>query len=81
MAFILLPECLITIREGDLADFRLLRMRARRGQVACHSPSDLLFTILEQKVEKRIFWKTSIAAWRPSVRWCWKKTMRIWSRR
>lgn len=51
VAFILLPECLITIREGDLADFRLLRMRARRGQVACHSPSDLLFTILEQKVE------------------------------
>lgn len=31
VACILQSQHLITIREGDLADFRLLRMRARRG--------------------------------------------------
>jgi magnesium transporter len=41
VACILQKDCLITIREGDLADFRLLRMRAQRGQV----------DVLEQKVE------------------------------
>ena len=42
---------MITIREGDLADFRLLRMRARRGQVEALTPHELLVTLLEQKVE------------------------------
>lgn len=51
VACILQKECLITIREGDLADFRLLRMRARRGQVAVQTPQELLVTLLEQKVE------------------------------
>jgi magnesium transporter len=51
VACILQKDCLITIREGDLADFRLLRMRARRGQVEVRSPSELLVTMLEQKVE------------------------------
>jgi len=51
VACILQSQHLITIREGDLADFRLLRMRARRGQVECGSPSELLITLLEQKVE------------------------------
>jgi magnesium transporter len=51
VACILQKNCLITIREGDLADFRLLRMRARRGQVEVRSPSELLVTLLEQKVE------------------------------
>ena len=51
VACILQSEHLITIREGDLADFRLLRMRARRGQIECSSPPDLLVTLLEQKVE------------------------------
>jgi magnesium transporter len=51
VACILQKDCLITIREGDLADFRLLRMRAQRGQVEVRSPSELLVTVLEQKVE------------------------------
>ncbi len=51
VACILQKDRLITIREGDLADFRLLRMRARRGQVEVQSPQDLLVTLLEQKVE------------------------------
>jgi magnesium transporter len=51
VACILQSQHLITIREGDLADFRLLRMRARRGQVECGSPTELLVTLLEQKVE------------------------------
>jgi magnesium transporter len=51
VACILQKNRLITIREGDLADFRLLRMRARRGQVEVRSPSELLITLFEQKVE------------------------------
>jgi magnesium transporter len=37
VAFILQNERLVTLREGALADFRLLRMRARRGQVEAHT--------------------------------------------
>ena len=51
VAFILQDKRLITVRDGDLADFRLLRMRARRGQVHVGSPQDLLITMFEQKVE------------------------------
>jgi magnesium transporter len=51
VACILQSQHLITIREGDIADFRLLRMRARRGQIECRSPSELLVTLFEQKVE------------------------------
>ncbi|MDR2212401.1 MAG: magnesium/cobalt transporter CorA [Pseudomonadales bacterium] len=51
VACILQKERLITIREDELADFRLLRMRARRGQVECNSAQELLVTLLEQKVE------------------------------
>lgn len=51
VAFILQPTRLITIREKELADFRLFRLRARRGQVESHSPGELLITLLEQKVE------------------------------
>lgn len=51
VACILQKNRLITIREGDLADFRLLRMRARRGQVEAGSPAELLVTLFEQKVE------------------------------
>ncbi|MFN3785980.1 MAG: CorA family divalent cation transporter, partial [Thiothrix sp.] len=51
VAFILQPERLITVREEELADFRLLRMRARRGQVEVRSPRHLLLTIFEQKIE------------------------------
>jgi len=51
VAFILQQDRLIAIRDGELSDFRLLRMRARRGQVSCETPTDLLITLLEQKVE------------------------------
>ena len=51
VACILQDERLITIREDEIADFRLLRLRARRGQVTCSDPAGLLVTILEQKVE------------------------------
>jgi len=51
VACILQPQRLITVREVELADFRLLRMRARRGQVRCSSPADLLITLFDQKVE------------------------------
>lgn len=51
VACILQRERLITIRESDTADFRLLRMRARRGQVNSDTPAELLVTLLEQKVE------------------------------
>ena len=51
VAFILQDRRLITVREDDQADFRLLRMRSRAGQVHVSSPQDLLVTIFEQKVE------------------------------
>lgn len=51
VAFILQDKRLLTVREGDLADFRLLRMRARRGQVFVASSQDLMITMFEQKVE------------------------------
>jgi magnesium transporter len=51
VAFILQNERLITLREGELADFRLLRMRARRGQINVHTPQELLVIMFEQKVE------------------------------
>jgi magnesium transporter len=51
VAFILQERRLITLREGELVDFRLLRMRMRRGQVFASSPQELLINIFEQKVE------------------------------
>ncbi|PID50356.1 MAG: magnesium and cobalt transport protein CorA [Proteobacteria bacterium] len=51
VAFILQGERLITIREERLADFRLFRLRARRGQITCHDAAELLVTMLEHKVE------------------------------
>jgi len=51
VAFILQADRLITVREQELADFRLLRMRARRGQVEVRTPRHLLLTMFEQKVE------------------------------
>lgn len=51
VACILQPERLICVRDGDPADFRLLRMRARRGQVEARSAAELLATLFEQKVE------------------------------
>jgi magnesium transporter len=51
VACILQKNRLITIRDGELADFRLLRMRARQGQIESRSPTELLVTLLDQKVE------------------------------
>ncbi|EGR1127118.1 magnesium/cobalt transporter CorA [Vibrio cholerae] len=51
VACILQNKRLITIREGDVADFRLLRLRARKGQIRCDDVDSLLVTLLEQKVE------------------------------
>lgn len=51
VACILQNARLITVRDDDLADFRLLRMRARRGQVEVQTPQELLVTLFEQKVE------------------------------
>jgi len=51
VACILQRNRLLTIRDEELADFRLLRLRARRGQVETRSPADLLVTLMEQKVE------------------------------
>lgn len=51
VAFILQPQRLITFREEEIADFRLLRMRARHGWIPASNPRSLLVTIFEQKVE------------------------------
>ena len=51
VAFILQPQRLITVRDTELADFRLLRMRARRNQVEAHNAQELLTLLFEQKVE------------------------------
>lgn len=51
VGFILQQDRLITIRDTELADFRLLRLRARNGQLNCPTPVDLLVTVLDQKVE------------------------------
>jgi magnesium transporter len=50
-AFILQPDRLISVRDGDLADFRLLRLRTRAGQIAVNTPSELLVSLFDQKVE------------------------------
>lgn len=51
VAFVLQAGRLIAIRDDELSDFRLLRMRARRGQIKCETPTELLVTLMEQKVE------------------------------
>ncbi len=51
VACILQKNRLITIRDDELADFRLMRMRARQGQVESRTPAELLITLLDQKVE------------------------------
>jgi len=51
VAFILQPKRLITLRDTELADFRLLRLRIRRGWVEADSPQSVLMTLFDQKVE------------------------------
>lgn len=50
-AFILQPDRLISVRDGDLADFRLLRLRTRAAQIAVNSPAELMVSLFDQKVE------------------------------
>lgn len=51
VAFLLQPGRLISVRDTELADFRLFRMRARHGLVSADSPETVLLSVLEQKVE------------------------------
>ncbi len=51
VAFILKPERLLTIRDSDIADFRLMRLRIRRGQIEAITPLQILVSLFEQKVE------------------------------
>lgn len=51
VACILQKNRLITVRDDELADFRLMRMRARQGQIESRTPTELLITLLDQKVE------------------------------
>jgi magnesium transporter len=51
VAFTLRPDQLLTLREAEVADFRLYRMRLRRRQVEAGSAVSILASIFEQKVE------------------------------
>lgn len=51
VAFILQPSRLLTLRDTELAEFRLMRMRCRRGWVQAADPLDIVLSVLEQKVE------------------------------
>ncbi|HBP69097.1 MAG TPA: magnesium transporter CorA, partial [Alcanivorax sp.] len=51
VAFVLQPGRLLTFRDSRLPDFRLMRLRVRRGWVQAQAPLDILLSILEQKVE------------------------------
>jgi magnesium transporter len=51
VAFILNDKRLLTFRDTELPDFRLLRMRAHRGWVEAKNSLDIMLALLEQKVE------------------------------
>lgn len=51
VAFTLQPDRLISIRDVDLPDFRLTRLRARRGWVEASSPLQIMTALFEQKVD------------------------------
>lgn len=51
VAFILHRDRLLSLRDTEVPDFRLMRMRIRRGRVEAEEPLDILISILEQKVE------------------------------
>ncbi|MGI0118211.1 magnesium/cobalt transporter CorA [Zooshikella sp. RANM57] len=51
VAFILQANRLITVRDDELADFRLFRMRARRTPVEEESHQSVMISLFEQKVE------------------------------
>ncbi|WP_409525822.1 magnesium/cobalt transporter CorA [Nitrincola sp. MINF-07-Sa-05] len=51
VAFTLKPDVLLSIRDVGLADFRLLRLRSRRGWVDADSPLQILTSIFQLKVD------------------------------
>lgn len=52
VAFVVQNDRLISFRDDiRMADFRLMRMRIRRGWVKVSQPMDILLSILDQKVE------------------------------
>ncbi|MGB2130098.1 MAG: magnesium and cobalt transport protein CorA, partial [Marinobacterium sp.] len=51
VAFTLQPNRLISIRDVDLPDFRLTRLRARRGWIEAASPLQIMTALFEQKVD------------------------------
>ncbi|MDX1804645.1 MAG: magnesium/cobalt transporter CorA [Alcanivorax sp.] len=51
VAFVVQDGRLLSFRDSRIPDFRLLRMRVRRGWVKVQQPLDILLSILEQKVE------------------------------
>ncbi|WP_151704417.1 magnesium/cobalt transporter CorA [Nitrincola alkalilacustris] len=51
VAFTLKPDVLLSIRDVDLADFRLLRLRSRRGWVDAETPLQILTSIFQLKVD------------------------------
>lgn len=51
VAFTLTPDNLLSVHDVDLADFRLMRLRARRRWVETTSPLQLLTTIFTHKVD------------------------------
>ncbi|RAU16751.1 magnesium and cobalt transport protein CorA [Nitrincola tibetensis] len=51
VAFTLKPDVLLSVRDVDLADFRLLRLRSRRGWVEAASPLHIMTAIFQLKVD------------------------------
>ena len=51
VAFTLQPDRLISIRDVDLPDFRLTRLRARRGWIEASTPLQIMTSLFEQKVD------------------------------
>lgn len=51
VAFTIKPNRLITSRDNEMPDFRLLRLRVRNARVAAKTPVDVMLVLLEQKVE------------------------------
>lgn len=51
VAFTLKPDRLLSVRDVEMADFRLMRLRARRGWVETHTPLQIMTTLFDQKVD------------------------------
>ncbi|MBA4502689.1 magnesium/cobalt transporter CorA [Marinobacterium marinum] len=51
VAFTLNPQRLISSRDVELPDFRLTRLRARRGWIEANSPLQVMISLFEQKVD------------------------------